>query len=52
MFGATLGHAICAAITVMCGKFCAGRLSERWLTGLSGALFLLFGAIAILELIT
>ncbi|NEQ47124.1 MAG: TMEM165/GDT1 family protein [Leptolyngbya sp. SIOISBB] len=46
VLGATLGHSICAAIAVLCGKFCAGKLSERWLTGLSGALFVLFGAIA------
>lgn len=49
VLGATLGHAICAAIAVLCGKFCAGKLSERWLTGLSGALFMLFGAIAALD---
>ena len=48
--GATLGHAICAAIAVLCGKFCAGRLSERWLTGLSGGLFVLFGAITLANL--
>jgi putative Ca2+/H+ antiporter (TMEM165/GDT1 family) len=47
--GATLGHAICAAIAVVCGKLIAGKISERWLTGLSGGLFLLFGAIAIAE---
>lgn len=49
VLGTVLGHGICAAIAVMCGKFCAGRLSERWLTGLSGALFLLFGTIAAIE---
>ncbi|NEQ29417.1 MAG: TMEM165/GDT1 family protein [Leptolyngbya sp. SIO4C5] len=48
--GATLGHAICTAIAVLCGKFCAGKLSERWLTGLSGALFVLFGVIALTRL--
>lgn len=48
--GATLGHAICAAIAVICGKFIAGRISERLLTGLGGALFIVFGIIAILEM--
>ena len=46
--GATLGHAICAAIAVMCGKFCAGKLSERWLSAIGGGLFLLFGGMAAL----
>jgi hypothetical protein len=44
--GATLGHAICAAIAVMAGKFVAGRLSERLLTALGGGLFILFGLVA------
>jgi len=49
ILGATLGHSICAAIAVVCGKLIAGKISERWLTGLSGGLFVLFGAIAIVE---
>ena len=49
ILGATLGHAICAAIAVICGKLIAGKISERWLTGCSGGLFVLFGAIAIIE---
>ena len=44
--GAVLGHAICAAIAVNCGRWLCGRLSERTLTVLGGALFLLFGGIA------
>ncbi|MFE4104767.1 TMEM165/GDT1 family protein [Almyronema epifaneia] len=47
--GATLGHAICAAIAVVSGKFVAGRLSERWLTTAGGVLFLIFGLVAALE---
>lgn len=43
LIGATLGHAICAAIAVVCGKFIAGRISERFLTGAGGALFVIFG---------
>ena len=48
--GATLGHAICAAIAVICGKFIAGRISERLLTGIGGALFIVFGIVAISEM--
>lgn len=48
--GATLGHAVCAAIAVICGKLIAGRISERLLTSLGGALFILFGLIAAIEM--
>lgn len=44
--GATLGHAICAAIAVICGKFIAGRISERLLTLVGGTLFIVFGMVA------
>jgi putative Ca2+/H+ antiporter (TMEM165/GDT1 family) len=44
--GATLGHGICAAIAVVCGKFLAGRISERLLTGIGGMLFIIFGLVA------
>jgi putative Ca2+/H+ antiporter (TMEM165/GDT1 family) len=47
--GATLGHAICAAIAVICGKFIAGRISERWLTLTGGVLFIMFGFVAGVE---
>lgn len=47
--GATLGHAICAAIAVLCGKLVAGKISERWLTIAGGLLFILFGLITALE---
>jgi putative Ca2+/H+ antiporter (TMEM165/GDT1 family) len=46
VLGATLGHAICAAIAVACGKLIAGRISERWLTTVGGLLFILFGIVA------
>jgi putative Ca2+/H+ antiporter (TMEM165/GDT1 family) len=49
VLGATLGHAICAAIAVICGKLIAGRISERWLTLIGGLLFILFGIIAAIE---
>ncbi|GAB4160145.1 MAG: TMEM165/GDT1 family protein [Cyanobacteria bacterium J069] len=44
--GAILGHAICTAIAVIGGKLIAGRLSEKTLTLIGGALFLVFAAIA------
>lgn len=43
--GATLGHAICAAIAITAGRLVAGRISERWLTAIGGALFVLFGVV-------
>ncbi|MBE9140152.1 TMEM165/GDT1 family protein [Nodosilinea sp. LEGE 07088] len=46
LLGAMLGHAICAAIAVACGKLIAGRLSERLITALGGVLFLGFGILA------
>lgn len=46
VMGATLGHAICAAIAVMCGQLIAGKLSERVLTALGGMLFIIFGVVA------
>lgn len=47
--GAILGHAICAAIAVTCGKMLCGRISERQLTFIGGCLFILFGIIAVFE---
>lgn len=49
--GAVLGHAICAAIAVVCGKLIAGRISERLLTAIGGVLFLVFGIIVIQQMI-
>ncbi len=46
IFGGILGHAICAALAVVCGRWVCGRLSERTLTILGGILFLVFAAIA------
>ncbi|PZO33982.1 MAG: hypothetical protein DCF17_21175 [Shackletoniella antarctica] len=50
VLGATLGHAVCAAIAVACGKLIAGRISERWLTTIGGLLFIIFGLVAALEM--
>lgn len=47
--GATLGHAICAAIAVVGGRLISGRLSERTVTLLGGILFLIFGIVALIE---
>jgi putative Ca2+/H+ antiporter (TMEM165/GDT1 family) len=49
--GSIVGHAICAAIAVMCGRFVCGRISERTITTLGGSLFLVFAAVAGLELV-
>lgn len=51
VLGATLGHAICAAIAVACGKLIAGRISERWLTLVGGLLFIVFGLVAAVEMV-
>ncbi len=48
--GAIVGHACCALIAVLGGKLIAGRISERAITALGGLLFLVFGAVAILNL--
>lgn len=45
--GATLGHAICAAIAVIGGRLICGHLSERTITALGGALFLVFALVGI-----
>jgi Ca2+/H+ antiporter, TMEM165/GDT1 family len=47
--GAILGHSICAAIAVTCGKLICGRISERQLTFIGGCLFILFGILAVFE---
>lgn len=49
LLGAILGHAICTALAVACGKLIAGRISERLMTALGGALFIGFGILAALE---
>lgn len=49
--GAILGHTICAAIAVLCGRLIAGRISERTVTALGGSLFMLFGVISLAKFI-
>ena len=51
LLGAILGHTICAAIAVVCGKLIAGRISERLITALGGALFVVFGVLAAIEMV-
>lgn len=48
--GATLGHTICAGIAVLCGRAIAGRISDRMITLVGGALFVLFGVLAAIEM--
>jgi putative Ca2+/H+ antiporter (TMEM165/GDT1 family) len=47
--GAILGHGICAAIAVTCGRLIAKRVSERTLTAMGGILFLFFALVSYLE---
>lgn len=47
--GAILGHALCAALAVVCGRMLAGRISERTLTIAGGILFIIFGVMAAVE---
>jgi putative Ca2+/H+ antiporter (TMEM165/GDT1 family) len=49
--GAILGHAICAAVAVVCGRMVCGHISERTITMLGGALFLIFATIGFSELL-
>jgi len=49
--GAVCGHAICTLIAVFGGRFMAGKISEKTITILGGGLFLIFGGVAISEII-
>jgi len=49
LWGAILGHIICTAIAVSCGKLIAKRISERLITALGGLLFIGFGILAAME---
>ncbi len=51
LIGTTLGHAICAGIAVICGKLIAGLISERFLTGIGGVLFIIFGIVTAQQII-
>lgn len=48
--GAIIGHSICAALAVLCGRLICGRISERTVTVIGGGLFLLFASIGLLRL--
>ena len=50
ILGAVLGHVFCAAIAVQCGRYICGKLSERALLGIGGALFVLFAGVGLVEL--
>jgi putative Ca2+/H+ antiporter (TMEM165/GDT1 family) len=43
--GAISGHAVCAAIAVVCGRMVCGRISERTITMIGGVLFLIFAMV-------
>ncbi len=49
--GAICGHAICTVIAVLGGRFIAGKISEKTITLLGGGLFLIFGGVAIADLL-
>ena len=49
--GAICGHAICTVIAVFGGRFMAGKISEKTITTLGGVLFLIFGGVAIAEIL-
>lgn len=46
LLGGSLGHGICAALAVICGRWICGKISEQALTASGGLLFLVFAAIA------
>ena len=49
--GAICGHAICTVIAVFGGRFIAGKISEKTITLLGGGSFLIFGGVAIAEIL-
>jgi putative Ca2+/H+ antiporter (TMEM165/GDT1 family) len=49
--GAIGGHAICTVIAVAGGRLIAGKISEKTITILGGGLFLMFGGVAIVEIL-
>ncbi|MBR8830578.1 MAG: hypothetical protein N5P05_003892 [Chroococcopsis gigantea SAG 12.99] len=50
--GAITGHTICALIAVMGGKMIAGKISEKTITFIGGILFLIFAAVAVVEMVS
>jgi Ca2+/H+ antiporter, TMEM165/GDT1 family len=48
--GAILGHALCAAIAVVCGRVICRYISERAITALGGGLFLVFAVVGLFKL--
>ena len=49
--GALLGHGLVTWLAVGAGRWIGGRIPERLLYGLSGALFMLFGVVALRQAI-
>jgi len=51
ILGTIIGHAICNALAVICGKLLAKRISVKTVTFCGGCLFLLFGVYTLIEAI-
>lgn len=51
ILGTIIGHGICTALAVICGKLLAQRISVKTVTFCGGILFLLFGVYTLIEAI-
>jgi len=51
ILGTIIGHGICTALAVICGKLLAKKISVKTVTFVGGCLFLLFGIYTLLEAI-
>lgn len=49
MVGAIIGHIICTLIAILCGRWCANRISEKMIHYIGGGLFWMFAFVAIAE---
>jgi len=51
ILGTIIGHGICTALAVICGKLLAQKISVKTVTFVGGCLFLLFGVYTLIEAI-
>eukprot|EP00833_Pecoramyces_ruminatium_P012363 jgi/Orpsp1_1/1186395/evm.model.d7180000050205.1 len=51
ILGTIIGHGICTALAVICGKLLAQKISVKTVTFVGGCLFLLFGIYTLIEAI-
>jgi putative Ca2+/H+ antiporter (TMEM165/GDT1 family) len=51
ILGTIIGHGICTALAVICGKLLAQKISVKTVTYIGGCLFILFGVYTLLEAI-